>query len=133
MTRAQRSYCMSRVKSTDTGIEVAVRAALQKRGFRFRKHVRDLPGKPDIVFQTEQVSVFVDGDFWHGYRFPKWEHRLPLFWREKIRKNRERDERNFRKLRAAGWRVVRLWQHEIEGDFENCIAKVVDVVVSRRT
>lgn len=128
LTPEQRSYCMSRIKGKDTGLERNVRSELHKRGLRFRKHVKDLPGKPDIVFSKARVVVFVDGDFWHGYRFPAWEHKVSEFWKEKINKNRERDRKNFRKLRAMGWRVIRLWQHEIKKDFEGCITRVITAV-----
>ena len=77
LTVQQRSYCMSRVKGKDTSLERVVRSALQKRGLRFRKHIARLPGKPDIIFPKEKIAVFVDGDFWHGYRFPQWKDKLP--------------------------------------------------------
>lgn len=128
LTPAQRSYCMSRVKSKDTSIEKTVRSMLHKRGFRFRKHVKDLPGKPDIVFPKERLAVFIDGDFWHGYRFPLWEHTLNDFWRNKITGNRERDQRNFRKLRRAGWRVIRVWGHEVEKNIEACVSRIMCAV-----
>ena len=70
LTPEQRSYCMSRIKAKDTGLEVKVRSALHKKGLRFRKNVKELPGTPDIVFKKAQIAIFVDGDFWHGYRFP---------------------------------------------------------------
>lgn len=125
LTPEQRSYCMSRVKGKDTGLEKLVRAELHRRGLRFRKHVKELPGKPDVVFSTAKVAVFIDGDFWHGYRFPLWEHKLPDFWKEKIGRTRERDQRNFQKLRRMGWRVIRIWQHEIERDLDGCIDRIV--------
>ena len=121
---------MSRVHNRDTDLERTVRSELHKRGLRFRKHVRRLPGSPDIVFVSCRVAVFVDGDFWHGYRFPAWEQTLSDFWRRKIRKNRERDKRNFRKLRALGWTVIRLWQHQIERDAELC-ATIIEEKLSR--
>lgn len=121
----QRSYCMSRVKNKDTGIEIVLRSALHNKGYRFRKHVKNLPGRPDIVFPKACVAVFVDGDFWHGYRFPLWENKLPEFWKNKIKINRQRDQRNFRKLRKRGWVVIRLWQHEIEKDIAACISRIV--------
>ena len=62
----------------------------------------------------EKVAVFVDGDFWHGWRLPAWEHKLSKFWRDKLRANRARDQRNFRRLRAAGWKVIRIWQHALK-------------------
>ena len=128
LTRRQRSYCMSRVRGKDTGLETTVRSALQKRGLRFRKHVAHLPGKPDIVFASAKVAVFLDGDFWHGYRFPLWRDQLTPFWQRKIGETRARDQRNFAKLRRAGWRVIRIWQHEVEKDLEACLHRISDAV-----
>ena len=128
LTPEQRSYCMSRIKGKDTGLEVRVRSALHRRGLRFRKHVKELPGRPDIVFSKARVAVFVDGDFWHGYRFPSWEDKVSDFWKKKINKNRERDAANHRKLRQMEWTVIRLWQHDIVSDFDNCIENIIDVV-----
>jgi DNA mismatch endonuclease (patch repair protein) len=128
LTPAQRSYCMSRVKGRDTGIEREVRSQLHRRGFRFRKHVRTLPGNPDIVFPRAAVAVFLDGDFWHGYRFPCWRDQLSRFWREKIGETRRRDKRNFRKLRRMGWTVIRIWQHELEADLDDCLVRIARAV-----
>jgi len=128
LTPEQRSYCMSRVKGKDTGLEKLVRSELHQRGLRFRKHVKDLPGKPDVVFSRVKVAVFLDGDFWHGYRFPLWENNLSEFWKEKIRKTRERDQKNFKKLRRMGWQVIRIWQHEVENDLHDCVERIVKCV-----
>lgn len=128
LTPSQRSYCMSRVKSKDTSLERLIRSELHSRGYRFKKHVKDLPGKPDVVFQTAKVAVFIDGDFWHGYRFPSWEHKLSNFWKEKIAKNRERDQRNFRRLRRMGWKVIRIWQHEVEKSMDECVNRITRVI-----
>lgn len=125
LTPAQRSYCMSRVRGRDTDLERALRGALHKAGVRFRKHVAKLPGRPDAVFQKEKVAVFIDGDFWHGYRYPCWRRGLSPFWRTKIETNRNRDRRNFRRLHNSGWTVVRIWQHQIEADLELCTARVL--------
>jgi DNA mismatch endonuclease (patch repair protein) len=119
---------MSRIKGKDTGLEIQVRAALRKRGLRFRTNVKELPGKPDIVLSKSRVVVFVDGDFWHGYRFPAWRKKVSGFWRTKLAKNRERDTKNHRKLRRMRWKVIRLWQHEIESDFDGCIDRVVSAI-----
>ena len=124
LTPEQRSYCMSRVKGRDTGLEKVVRSELRKRGLRFRKYAKDLPGKPDIVFSDTRVAVFIDGDFWHGYRFPSWRRNVPPFWRDKIRKNRERDRKNFAKLRRIGWRVLRIWQHDMKRDLDGVVARI---------
>ena len=133
LTPEQRSYCMSRIKGKDTGLEMRVRSELHRRGFRFRKHVKELPGKPDVVFTKAKVAVFIDGDFWHGYRFPSWEHKVSDFWKQKINKNRERDRRNHRKLKEMGWTVIRLWQHDLERDFQECIEKIVAAVNEARS
>ena len=124
LTREQRRRCMSRVRNRDTDIERRLRSAVHKRGFRFRKHVRELPGTPDLVFASSRLAVFIDGDFWHGYRFPAWKETVPTFWQVKIEKNRARDRSNFRKLRRSGWRVIRFWQHEIESDLDACVGRI---------
>ncbi len=113
LTSAQRSRAMKRVKLKDGSLEKLVQRELRVRGLRFQRHVRSLPGSPDIVFPNERVAVFVDGDFWHGWRLPAWEHQLSKFWRDKLRGNRARDQRNFRRLRTRGWKVIRIWQHEL--------------------
>lgn len=125
LSREQRSYCMSRVKGRDTSLEKVMRSRLFKNGLRFRKNVGSLPGRPDIVFPSAKLAVFVDGDFWHGYRFFKWQHTLSKFWRMKISETRRRDRRNFAKLRRMGWRVIRVWQHEIEADLDGCVDRVI--------
>jgi len=119
---------MSRVKGKDTGLERVVRSALHKRGYRFRKHVKGLPGKPDIVFVKARLVVFLDGDFWHGYRFPQWEKTLAKFWRNKIGETRKRDQRNFAKLRRMGWRVMRIWEHSIEKGLDGVVKRIVRAV-----
>lgn len=82
LTPEQRSYCMSRIKGKDTGLEVKVRSGLHRKGMRFRKHVKELPGKPDVVFFRAKVAVFIDGDFWHGYQLASWEHKVSDFWKD---------------------------------------------------
>jgi DNA mismatch endonuclease (patch repair protein) len=104
---------MKRVKLKDGSLEQLVQRELRAKGLKFSRHIRRLPGNPDIVFLKQQVAIFVDGDFWHGWRLPAWEHKLPKFWRDKLRANRARDQRNFRRLRAQGWKVIRVWQHEL--------------------
>jgi len=125
LTKEQRSHCMSRIKGKDTGIEKLVRSELHKRGLRFRKHVASLPGKPDIVFRKARVAVFIDGDFWHGFRFPAWRNQLPAFWQKKIAETRKRDQSNFRKLRRMGWQVIRIWQHQLKRCPDRCIERIL--------
>ena len=124
LTKAQRSYCMSRVRGKDTSLERRVRSELHMLGYRFRKHVVTLPGKPDIVFLKKKTAVFIDGDFWHGWRFPQWKDTLSLFWQHKIIQTRKRDRRNFQRLRSMGWKVIRIWEHQLEKDFSEAISRI---------
>lgn len=124
LTPEQRRRCMSANRGKDTLLELDVRSTLRRRGLRFTTHARDLPGRPDIAFRAARVVVFVDGDFWHGYRFPKWQVTLTPFWREKIRRNRERDRRNFQRLRRMGWTVIRLWEHEVDRDVAAAASRI---------
>lgn len=119
---------MSRIKGRDTKFEILVRSVLHKDGLRFRKNVKDLPGKPDIVFRKARVVVFIDGDFWHGYDFNSWSHKVSEFWKKKIGCTIQRDIKNHDALRQLGWNVIRLWEHELEKDFSNCITKIVSAV-----
>jgi DNA mismatch endonuclease (patch repair protein) len=132
LTPEQRSRAMKRVKLRDGSLEKLVQRELRVRGLRFQRHVRSLPGRPDVVFRKEKVAVFVDGDFWHGWRLPAWEHKLSPFWREKLRANRARDRRNFRCLRALGWRVIRVWQHELTKDIAACASRIVSALRAQR-
>lgn len=125
LTPAQRSYCMSMVRVKNTKPELLVQAALRKTGIRFKKHVKKIPGNPDIVFSSAKLVVFIDGDFWHGYRFPAWANNLKPFWRKKIDGNRRRDQKNFRKLRKMGWKILRVWDHQIENNLSRVVEKIV--------
>jgi DNA mismatch endonuclease (patch repair protein) len=125
LTAKQRSYCMSRVRNRDTDLERRVRSELQRRGLRFRKHPSTLPGCPDVVLPRFKLAVFIDGDFWHGYRFPRWRESVSSFWRTKIQRNRDRDRKNFRRLRAMGWSVIRIWQHEVENNLDLSIERIL--------
>lgn len=124
LTPEQRSRAMKRVKLKDGSLELTVQKALRACGLKFRRHVRSLPGRPDVVFPKQKVAVFVDGDFWHGWRLPAWEQKLSPFWCDKLHANRARDQRNFRKLRALGWKVIRLWQHDVLRDTDACVQRV---------
>ena len=84
--------------------------------FKFEQHAPDLPSRPDCVIRSRRLVILVDGDFWHGWCFPAWEHELSPFWRTKISANRARDARSSRKLRRAGWTVPRVWEHQLKRD-----------------
>ena len=130
MSPETRSAVMSRIRGKDTGPEKAVAAGLASLGLEWESHVRALPGRPDFVFAAARVAVFVDGDFWHGWRFPQWRDKLSEKWEEKIEATRRRDARKRRKLRRMGWTVVRLWEHQIERDMSSCLEKVLSALHS---
>lgn len=125
MSPEKRSAVMARIRGRNTGPEQAVAAALGGRGLAWEGHARDLPGRPDFVFRKEKVAVFVDGDFWHGWRFPQWRDKLSEKWEAKIDGNRRRDARNHNLLRRTGWKVVRLWEHQVGADINACVARVM--------
>lgn len=129
LTPEQRRKTMQAVKGRDTSLEKIVSSALHKRGLRFRRCVTSLPGKPDFVFPKAKVVVFVDGDFWHGWRFPEWKEKLQLYWQKKIERNRRRDRNNFQRLRRAGWTVLRFWSHQVEGGLEAVVGCIESAVV----
>jgi DNA mismatch endonuclease, patch repair protein len=119
---------MSRIRGKDTGPEKILVAELAALGFSFETHPSDLDGRPDILFRAHRLAVFVDGDFWHGWRFPLWKHKLSQRWQDKIEANRARDTRNFRRLRRAGWRILRIWEHQIEQALPACIERILAVI-----
>lgn len=122
---------MRAVRSRDTKPEVLLRSALHRRGLRFRKHVKKLPGTPDVVFPRAKVVVFIDGDFWHGYDFDSWKDKLNDFWRAKIERNIERDIKNTTLLTEAGWLVIQVWQHDIKKDLPGVVQTIEAAVRDR--
>jgi len=105
---------MSRIRGKNTGIEKTVFSYLRKNKIYFQKHYDKVLGKPDIAIPSKKIAVFINGDFWHGYRFAEWKQRIPKeYWRAKIEGNMLRDQRNYRKLRKDGWKVLRIWGHDV--------------------
>lgn len=124
MSPEKRSAVMARIRGRDTKPELVVAALLREAGLAFESHVRGLPGRPDFVLQNEQLAILVDGDFWHGWRFPLWRDKLSPAWEAKIEANRMRDRRNMRALRRLGWTVIRLWEHQIKRDPQACLGRI---------
>ncbi|UQX04982.1 very short patch repair endonuclease [Streptomyces sp. RerS4] len=124
---------MSRQKSRDTSVEVALRKALHAAGVRYRIHQRPVKGvrrEADIVFGPARVAVFVDGCFWHGCpEHATWPKNNADFWRAKIEGNRSRDLDTDARLAEAGWLALRVWEHE---DVDTAAARVLATVVGRR-
>lgn len=125
----KRSDVMSRVGSKDTKPELQIRSGLHALGFRYRLHVRDLPGKPDLVFPRFKSVIMINGCFWHGhscelYRFPKSNTK---YWSEKIRRNVERDAFNIKCIIDAGWRILIIWECAIKRKARLPMEKVLDI------
>jgi DNA mismatch endonuclease (patch repair protein) len=119
ISRKKRSWIMSRVHGKDTGPELLVRSLVHRLGYRFRLHRRDLPGAPDLVFPATRKIIFVNGCFFHGHNCARGA-RIPQsnrkYWIQKIGRNKKRDTRNQRKLRAAGWKVLVLWECRLKDE-----------------
>ena len=125
-----RSYNMSQVKGKDTKPEMVVRRFLHAEGFRYRLHVKDLPGKPDLVFPKYKTVVFIHGCFWHGHERCKY-FVIPKtntqWWQNKIEGNKQRDYKNYRKLREAGWKVIVLFECELKKEqIDQRLSSLVD-------
>jgi DNA mismatch endonuclease (patch repair protein) len=116
-SKATRSHNMSRIKSKNTKPEILVRKFLHKNGFRFRLHVKNLPGKPDIVLPKYKTVVFVHGCFWHGHAGCKY-YVVPKtrtdWWLNKINTNISNDENAEESLKALGWKIITIWECELK-------------------
>jgi DNA mismatch endonuclease (patch repair protein) len=131
-TRAS-SHAKKMNRSSDTAHERLLRAHLWKRGLRYRKNVKSLPGKPDIVFSKARVAVFCDGDFWHGRDWQRLSRKLragtnPSYWIPKIKANRKRDRRNERLLKREGWTVIRIWESDIHRAPEQAAGMIEELI-----
>lgn len=117
LSAEKRSWLMSRIGSKDTTPELTVRRLLHRIGYRYRLHMIGLPGKPDLVFPARKKVVFVHGCFWHGHagcKYAKVPKSRAEFWREKMDKNKFRDERNQKELEQLGWDVFVVWQCQLK-------------------
>jgi len=124
-TRKKRSEIMSHIRSENTQTEKIVFSFLRRRGIHFQKHYKKIAGSPDIALPKKKRAVFIDGDFWHGWKQKQSVKRLPdAFWKGKILSNIKRDKKNRAKLRRGGWKVLRVWQHEIEKNTNKTLNKI---------
>lgn len=127
LTVKERSQRMSLIRSKSTKFEQDFIVVLKKQTRKnFTTNDTSVLGKPDVVFKKRKVCVFLDSNFWHGWQYPRWKHLLKNdFWREKIERNRVRDEKVTRKLRMDGWTVLRFWEHQLKKDQSACVEKVI--------
>ncbi|MGB4594456.1 MAG: very short patch repair endonuclease [Anaerolineaceae bacterium] len=130
-----RSYNMSRIRGDNTKPELTVRKYLFKNGFRYRLHVRNLPGVPDIVLPKLKTIIFVNGCFWHaheGCKYFVWPKNNADFWKDKISGNVQRDKRNYESLEAMGWRVIVVWECQIKrkSDRESALLSLFETLLN---
>ena len=137
LTSEQRKKAMRHIKSKDTSIEVALRKALWKKGYRYRKNYKELPGKPDIVLTKYKIAIFCDGELFHG---KNWEILKPQLekannsemWIEKISRNMKRDEETNKHLNYLGWTVIRFWGKEILRNPAYCVQVIEEAIFEER-
>jgi len=132
ISKEKRSEIMSKIHSKNTRLEVDFRKQIWSRGLRYRLHYK-IPGKPDFVFISQKISVFVDSCFWH--RCPK-HFRMPKsnqdYWIPKINRNVKHDREINALLKKEGWRVLRFWEHEINKNAEGCIDRIMNAFNSKK-
>jgi DNA mismatch endonuclease (patch repair protein) len=133
LTKAQRHKNMKHIRSKDTKIEIKLRKALWRKGYRYRKNYNKLPGKPDIALVKYKIAIFCDSEFFHGKDWEDLKSRLEKsnnsnYWLNKISKNRKRDELINKELLFWGWTVIRFWGKDVIKNTDECI-KVIEETI----
>jgi len=124
-----RSYNMSKIRSKDTKIELAIAKQLWHKGYRYRKNDRSIIGKPDFSFKKIKLAVFCDSEFWHGKDWEIQQKRIGInqsFWIQKIQNNVNRDRKVNELLCNSGWIVLRFWETDIKKNLEQCVQTIVE-------
>ena len=128
---------MSRIRGKDTSIEVILRKALWNKGYRYRKNVKDLPGRPDIALTKYKIAIFCDSEFFHGKDWDSIKTKIengknPDYWVNKIERNMERDREKDKTLRYMGWTVLHFWGKDIIKDTDGCIRAIEETIFELR-
>lgn len=131
LTPEKRSWNMSQIRGKDTSVEVKVRSFLFRQGFRFRKNVSSLPGKPDIVLPKYKTIIFIHGCFWHRHNCsrattPKTKVE---YWTQKFERNIANDKKHIDELTSLGWRVMVIWECEINKNFETTMQRTIEYIL----
>lgn len=122
---------MKSIKGCNTSIEIKLRKALYKLGFRYRINYKKLSGSPDIVFTKKRVAIFCDSEFWHGKTIENKKKTIRnnrSYWMKKIKENIERDKKNNRELKKQGWDVLRFWETDINNNLDKVITEIQKVL-----
>lgn len=126
-SKKKRSDIMSRVRSKETGIEIKLGKELWKAGYRYRKNVSGYFGKPDILLKKYKTVIFMDSCFWHGCKkHGSMPQTRKKFWKEKIERNKERDKEVNRHYKKMSWRVIRVWEHDINKNLQKTAGKIME-------
>jgi len=133
LSAEKRSLVMSSIKGKNTLPELVVRKLLHKAGLRYVLHCRNMPGCPDIVFKRDKIVIFIDGDFWHGWKFKKLAKRLSSKWTLKIQGNITRDRSNRKMLKKGGWKVLRFWEHQVMNNPSKIANIIIQEILNVRT
>ena len=133
-TKEQRHKNMQAVKGKNTKLENKVMTYLWQHGYRFRKNVKDLEGKPDVAIKKYKLAIFIDSCFWHKcpihYKSPSTNFE---FWDNKISGNQKRDALVTEYYKSNNWNILRIWEHELKNDFEKTMRKVIIFIENVKT
>ena len=136
LTKEQRHKNMKSIRSKDTSIELVLRKALWRKGYRYRKNYKALPGRPDIVLTKYKIVIFCDSEFFHGKDWEVLKPRLEKgdngeFWINKISRNMERDDEIDKRLLFEGWTVIRFWGKDIKKRTDECVRVIEEVIFEK--
>ena len=125
---------MSKIHGRDTSIELILRKALWKKGYRYRKNYKESPGRPDIVLTKYKIAIFCDGEFFHGKDWEVLKPRLeqgknPEYWVKKIQRNIDRDDEKDKELLFQGWTVIHFWGKDIITNTDECVRVIEETIL----
>ncbi len=130
LTKEKRSWNMSKIRHTNTKLELLVRKHLFSKGYRYRVK-NNLLGKPDIVFAKKKIAIFINGCFWHQHKGCKLSY-MPKsnlkFWKKKLESNVERDKKVNQELKKKGWKVLTVWECKIEKNINKIVSDIAERV-----
>lgn len=133
VTKEVRKKIMQSVRSTQTKLENRFSSSLWQKGLRYRKNVRDLPGKPDIAIKKYRAVIFIDSCFWHGCEM----HFVPPksnveYWSQKIKSNIDRDKQVTKYYKENGWNILRIWEHQLKENYSQTIDMAIVFILQAR-
>jgi len=134
VSKKKRSKIMSLIKSKETNLEKSVWGILSKNGIRYRKNSSKYFGKPDIIIAPKKLAIFIDSCFWHGCkkhcRMPEANHG---YWANKINNNKKRDKLVNNYYKKTAWRIIRIWEHDINKNYKKLVSKIIETINGGKT